>query len=95
MKKLRSSQGETLIETLTAVLIVVLCLSFLATAIVAAARLNAAVRDADVSLRYDDGGSTQQAVLTVTPGRSGTSFQVPVEIHTTDNGYCRYTYDGN
>ena len=42
MKKLRSRRGETLVETLVSLLIVVLCLSFLATAIVTAARINAA-----------------------------------------------------
>lgn len=93
MKKLRSRRGETLVETLVSLLIVVLCLSFLATAIVTAARVNAGVRDTDVSVQYDGGTSTQQTV-TVTPKGAytgDTGFSETVTLHTTDNGYRYYT----
>lgn len=49
MRKLRSRRGETLVETLVSLLIVVLVMAFLATSIVAATRVNAKVRDADVA----------------------------------------------
>ena len=51
MKKLRSRRGETLVETLVSLLIVVLVMAFLATSIVAATRVNAKMRDADVAVR--------------------------------------------
>lgn len=79
MKKLRSRRGETLVETLVSLLIVVLVMAFLATSIVA--------------VRYD--GTSEPASLTVSSGRGTSSFTVPVEKYTTENGYCYYTYDGN
>lgn len=93
MKKLRSRRGETLVETLVSLLIVVLVMAFLATSIVAATRVNAKMRDADVAVRYD--GTSGPASLTVSSGRGTSSFTVPVEKYTTENGYCYYTYDGN
>ena len=72
-------------------LIVVLVMAFLATSIVAA--VNAKMRDADVAVRYD--GISEPASLTVSSGRGTSSFTVPVEKYTTENGYCYYTYDGN
>ena len=86
MRKLRSRRGETLVETLVSLLIVVLVMAFLATSIVAATRANVAVR-------YD--GISEPASLTVSSGRGTSSFTVPVEKYTTENGYCYYTYDGN
>ena len=50
MRKLRSRRGETLVETLVSLLIVVLVMAFLATSIVAATRVNAKMRDADVAV---------------------------------------------
>lgn len=93
MRKLRSRRGETLVETLVSLLIVVLVMAFLATSIVAATRVNAKMRDADVAVRYD--GISEPASLTVSSGRGTSSFTVPVEKYTTENGYCYYTYDGN
>ena len=52
MKKLRSRRGETLVETLVSLLIVVLVMAFLATSIVAATRVNAKMRDADVAVVF-------------------------------------------
>ena len=88
MRKLRSRRGETLVETLVSLLIVVLVMAFLA-----ATRVNAKMRDADVAVRYD--GISEPASLTVSSGRGTSSFTVPVEKYTTENGYCYYTYDGN
>lgn len=51
------------------------------------------MRDADVAVRYD--GISEPASLTVSSGRGASSFTVPVEKYTTENGYCYYTYDGN
>ena len=48
MRKLRTQTGETLVETLAAILVVALVFLFLATAIITASRVNAGVRDTDV-----------------------------------------------
>lgn len=97
MKKLRTQSGETLIETLAALVIALLCLAFLATSLLAAGRINAGMRDTDTAVRYDGADSAEAAQVTVSTGR-GTgrvSYEVPVTKHTTDNGYRYYSYAGN
>ena len=92
-KKLRSQRGDTLVETLAALLIVVLTMAFLATSIVTAARINAGVRETDTSLHYD--GSAVQETLTITrQGGTGTGSAVrkSVSVYETEGGYRYYVY---
>lgn len=93
-KKLRSQRGDTLVETLAALLIVVLTMAFLATSIVAAARINAGVRETDTSLHYD-GAAPVQGTLTITrQGGTGTGSAVRkgVSVYETEGGYRYYVY---
>ena len=55
MQKLKGQSGETIIETLVSMLIAVICISMLATSMLAAARINEKVRrklTAELSFRY-------------------------------------------
>ena len=52
MNRLKDNRGETLIESLVSLLILTMPFAFLAVASPTAARLNAKVRDTDVSFRY-------------------------------------------
>lgn len=93
-KKLRSQRGDTLVETLAALLIVVLTMAFLATSIVTAARINAGVRETDTSLHYD-GSAPVQGTLTITrQGGTGTGSTVNknVSVYETAGGYRYYVY---
>lgn len=93
-KKLRSQRGDTLVETLAALLIVVLTMAFLATSIVTAARINAGVRETDTSLHYD-GSAPVQGTLTITrQGGTGTGSTVnkSVSVYETEGGYRYYVY---
>lgn len=93
-KKLRSQRGDTLVETLAALLIVVLTMAFLATSIVTAARINAGVRETDTSLHYD-GSTPVQRTLTITrQGGTGTGSTVnkSVSVYETAGGYHYYAY---
>ena len=93
-KKLRSQRGDTLVETLAALLIVVLTMAFLATSIVTAARINAGVRETDTSLHYD-GSAPVQGTLTITrQGGTGTGSAVrkSVSVYETGGGYRYYVY---
>lgn len=96
MRKLRTQTGETLVETMVALLIALLCLSFLALSLITAGRVNAGVREKDTAVRYDDVSAGEAAQVTISTGRGtgGTSYQVPVIKHVTDNGYCYYSCDG-
>ena len=52
MNRLKDNRGETLIESLVSLLILTMTFAFRAVASTTAARLNAKVRDTDVSFRY-------------------------------------------
>ena len=64
MKKLKDQRGETLVESLASVLIAVMAFGILTTAAITAAKINARVREEDVSFRYD--GAEALGAVTIT-----------------------------
>lgn len=92
MKKLRKNRGETLVETLAALLIAVLVLLFLASAIVGAARLNAAIQKTDVSFHYT-GAVRQERPLELEVSDSYTTQTVTAAEYVDPNGYHYYTQE--
>lgn len=95
MKKLRSQRGDTLMETIVALLIVVLTMGFLATAIVTAARINATVRDTDTAVHYGDSADAAEKAMTVTQQSgtgSGGSVSKRVYVYEAEGGYRYYAY---
>ena len=82
MKKLKNQKGETLVETLVSLLIIVLVFVFLTGSAVAAAKINAKIRDTDVS---QSEGSAQLRLS----GRSGQTGSTSVEVYQ-ENGYRYY-----
>ena len=89
-KKLRSQRGDTLTETLAALLLVVLTMAFLATSLVTAARINAGVRQTDTALKYDD-AEGEKKPLTIT--RENNSVEKNVKVYETKGGYRYYTHE--
>ena len=89
-KKLRSRRGDTLAETLAALLLVVLTMAFLATSLVTAARINAGVRQTDTALKYD-AAEGEKKPLTIT--RENNSVTKRVKVYETKGGYRYYTYE--
>lgn len=89
-KKLRSQRGDTLTETLAALLLVVLTMAFLATSLVTAARINAEVRQSDTALKYD-AADGEKKPLTIT--RENDSVAKSVTVYETKGGYRYYTYE--
>lgn len=89
-KKLRSQRGDTLMETLAALLLVVLTMAFLATSLVTAARINAGVRQTDTALKYDN-ATEKPGTLTITrqPDRP---VEKNVTVYETKGGYRYYVY---
>ena len=88
MKKLKNQKGETLVETLVSLLIIVLVFVFLTGSAVAAAKINAKIRDTDVSVRYSDAQSAGSTRLRLS-GRSGQTGSTSVEVYQ-ENGYRYY-----
>lgn len=89
-KKLRSQRGDTLTETLAALLLVVLTMAFLATSLVTAARINAEVRQSDTALKYDTADG-EKKTLTIT--RENNSVAKSVKVYETKGGYRYYTHE--
>ena len=91
MNKLRNSNGETLIETLCALLVVVLVFLLLTTSVAVASRLNDAVRDTDLSFHYSTAGRQEEA-LRLRLTREGDPDQYPLEAteYEDKNGYVFY-----
>ena len=89
-KKLRSQRGDTLTETLAALLLVMLTMAFLATSLVTAARINAGVRQTDTALKYDAAdGETKPLTIT----RENNSAEKNVKVYETKGGYRYYTHE--
>lgn len=84
MKLLHSKRGETLPETLVALLIVVLTFLFLTGAVVSAAKVNSALKNEAVAFQSD-----AEETKDISAAVAGVS--VPVTLHKTTNGY--YYYD--
>lgn len=90
MKKLRDHRGETMIESLAAVLLVTIIMIGLTTAIASAARVNAKVRDTDVSFQYADAPSK---TINVTVKESNVQIDTfSSDEYTATNGYHYYEY---
>ena len=91
MNRLKDNRGETLIESLVSWLILTMTFAFLAVASTTAARLNAKVRDTDVSFRYA-AGSTDNARVELQGSVSLDGIKSGLQTVTLyeNNGYLYY-----
>ncbi len=81
MDKLRSRRGETLVETLAAILVVVLTSTFFLTAVISTGKINRTTGTSDDSLRtaQESVEKKEQATdgtITVTAGGKSTDYDV-------------------
>lgn len=94
MQKLKGQSGETIIETLVSMLIAVICISMLATSMLAAARINEKVRrklTAELSFRYSEPAVQQTgAVQLAFTDASTESKQVDITLYKSKNDYYWY-----
>lgn len=95
MQKLKGQSGETIIETLVSMLIAVICISMLATSMLAAARINEKVRrklTEELSFRYSEPDQQTGAVQLTFTDASAESKQVKVDItlYKSKNDYYWY-----
>ena len=89
MKKLKSRAGESLSETLIALLISSLAIMLLAGAIVAASKINARLKNEDVAFTKSQVPSA--GVVTLTMDNTA-PVSVPVRVYETQNDYVYYEY---
>ncbi len=92
MKKLLNKKGETLIETLMAMIVATLVVLFLATSITTASRVNKEVEEIDTSFNYPTDASANRTDLTVTIKDKDSKIvgSETVNGYTDDNGTYHY-----
>lgn len=94
MKKLLSKRGETLIETLCALVVATLTLAFLASSVTSSTALNTAVRDraADNVLHYvqNSEDAPQEVTITVKNTTTNEIITATAEHLSYENGYDAY-----
>ena len=99
MKKLRSRKGETIVETLVAILIVVLSFAMLTGAIVSAAKINKQNEDMDVAFDVSKANKENKKIRVThyTSEVNIATTETTIEFYTTDddNAYRYYLLEGN
>lgn len=91
-RKLKSKSGETLVETLFALLVVVLAMTMLAGSIVSAARVNKGAEDLDTAFRISNAQAVSGVKVTV-DHQTVADSEISVKGYQTNdqNRYCYYT----
>ncbi|MBQ3205908.1 MAG: hypothetical protein IJB37_05100 [Peptococcaceae bacterium] len=98
IKKLKSDKGETLVETLISMLIVVLSVTMLAGSIVTAARINQAAKDMNAPVQLDDASGTAAVVQLTHEGAADSVINVTsinVTLYETAGSVPYYYYEKN
>lgn len=93
MQKLKGQSGETIIEALVSMLIAVICISMLATSMLAAARINEKVRrklTEELSFQYSKPDQQTGAVQLTFTDASTESKQVDITLYKSKNNYYWY-----
>lgn len=88
MRKLRSSSGETLIETLVATVLILLTFVFLTTSVITASKINKKVESEDVSFTYNRQEKVHK-ILKIDYKDAKGAQEVPVTVYG-NNGYYWY-----
>ena len=90
-RKLKSNAGETLVETLFALLVVGLAMTMLAGAIMAAARVNKGARDFNTAFILDNPKKVSSSVTVKISGKTPISVSVNAYRTNDQNHYYYYT----
>ena len=97
MKKLKERTGESIAETLVALLIAVLAITMISGAIVTAARVSTRITNEDVAFQGEGTVIPEEVHANlVLPTESGPPVKVLVKVKLwqTENGYYYYAYQG-
>ena len=92
-KKLKANTGETLVETLISMLVVVLSVTMLAGSIVAAARINQSAKDMNAPVQLDNVSDIAAVVKLTHVGAADSAINV--KLYETDGSVPYYYYEKN
>ena len=89
MKKLKNNKGETLVEALISVLIVVICFLALQVSIVTSGKINASAKE--MVLKFQISSTDEvDSDANVTIKRGNVSKQTSIQVKKTADGYYYY-----
>lgn len=98
MGKVHSTAGETILETIVAILVVTISVLFLANAIVAAMKANNAIQNESIAFRFDDAEVVGSGAVTYSVEGTDPSKPSPqvatITVYKT-NGAEYYYYEKN
>ena len=93
MRKLYDRHGETLVETLVALLIIMFSILFLTGSVITTARVNAKMRKQDNSLHYgasDETSTDSDVIISTDLAKTDDDQSIKVKVYT-ENDYRYYT----
>jgi competence protein ComGC len=89
MKKLKNNKGETLVEALISVLIVVICFLALQVSIVTSGKINASAKEMVLKFQISDTDEVDKNA-SVTIKRGNVSEKTDIQVKKTTDGYYYY-----
>ena len=91
-KKINSTSGETIAETLVTMIILSLAVLMLAGAVVTSARVNKKADNTDTSFSTESEIVTNDNVTITDGSKAGTAAEISISVnfHETENGYKYY-----
>jgi competence protein ComGC len=89
MKKLKNKKGETLVEALVSVLIVVICFLALQVSIVTSGKINASAKEMVLKFQISDTDEVDKNA-SVTIKRGNVSEKTDIQVKKTTDGYYYY-----
>ena len=89
MKKLKNKKGETLVEALISVLIVVICFLALQISIVTSGKINASAKEMVLKFQISD-TDEEDKNASVTIKRGNVSEKTGIKVKKTTDGYYYY-----
>ncbi len=90
--KIKDKRGETLMEVLVGLLIIVLVMIMLPSAITLAAKFNRQAEDIDISTMMDRTTTPMEAEITVSYSNGDSSVPISVKAYVSE-GYYFYDYE--
>ena len=91
MKKLKNKKGETLVEALVSVLIVVICFLALQVSIVTSGKINASAKEMVLKFQISSSDAVDEnASVTIERKNASESITTKIQVKKTADGYYYY-----
>ena len=92
MKKISSKKGESIAETLVAMMIVAMSLTILAGAIVTSARVNSKIKNQEQAFIHDSADTTGTGTVNISGNNSGKDISIGIDVNLHKSEGDRYYY---